>query len=146
VYVDSNNTLHSWVRALAGSFTEFNVPGAGIGAGQGTVPQGLNAEGAITGSYIDSNGVGHGFVRSPVGAITTFDAPGAGTGAGQGTFPLLNNIEGAINSGAVYHGFLQSKKPLATIFWCEPLLGRRVCASWRSIARLWFGVSRASSR
>jgi len=88
--------LHGYVRGLDGTFTEFDVPGAGTGAGQGTLPQGLNAEGAITGSYADSNSVSHGFVRSPRGTITTFDAPGAGTSAGQGTFPLLNNPEGAI--------------------------------------------------
>jgi len=98
---------------MDGAFTEFNVAGAGTEAGQGTVPQGLNAEGAITGGYTDSNSVSHGFVRSPLGAITTFDAPGAGTSASQGTFPLLNNPAGAItgyeiDSGGVYHGFLRS--------------------------------------
>lgn len=77
------------------------------------MPQGLNLEGAITGSFADSNNVAHGFLRYQNGAIATFDAPGAGTGPSQGTFPLLNNIEGAISGydvdgNGVSHGFVRT--------------------------------------
>jgi hypothetical protein len=101
------------VRASDGTITTFDVPGAGTGAGQGTVPEGLNFEGAITGSYIDSSSVSHGFLLGQHGTITTFDAPGAGTGAGQGTLPLLDNAEGAItgydiDANGAFHGFLRN--------------------------------------
>ncbi len=61
----------------------FDVPGAGTGANQGTVPYGINARGAIIGWYTDGGNVNHGFVRTPVGTITTFDAPQAAQAAGK---------------------------------------------------------------
>ena len=87
--------------------------GAGTGAGQGTLPEGINLEDEITGGFADSNSVSHGFLRYLSGAITTFDAPGAGTAPNQGTFPLLNNIEGAISGydvdgNGVSHGFVRT--------------------------------------
>jgi hypothetical protein len=48
-----------------GSITTFDAPGAGTGAGQGTLPLLNNAEGAITGYDIDANGAFHGFLRNP---------------------------------------------------------------------------------
>jgi hypothetical protein len=93
--------------------TEFNVPGAGMGASQGTLPEVFNSLDVVGGPYIDSNNVYHGFMRYPNGTIATFDAPGAGTGAGQGTFADCLNDEGVIGgmyfdaNGAV-HGFLRT--------------------------------------
>jgi len=49
------------VRAWHGTVTKFNVPGAGKGGGQGTIPLTDNALGA-TGSYFDDNNVIHGFL------------------------------------------------------------------------------------
>ncbi|HEV8046558.1 MAG TPA: hypothetical protein VGP35_02450, partial [Terriglobales bacterium] len=91
--------------------TTFNVSAAGNGSGQGTVPEGIDLLGEITGQYIDSSGVNHGFVRSPLGDITTFDAPGAGTASGQGTIPATPNVFGVItgqyiDSNNVHFGFL----------------------------------------
>jgi hypothetical protein len=65
VFVDSSNVLHGFVRASDGTITTFDVPGAGTGAGQGTLPLLNNAEGAITGYDIDANGAFHGFLRNP---------------------------------------------------------------------------------
>jgi hypothetical protein len=62
-------------RQARGTFTTFDVPGAGTGYGEGTIPSGINSAGAITGSYFDSKDVGHGFLGSKDGTFTTFDAP-----------------------------------------------------------------------
>ena len=52
---------------------------------QGTLPWGINTNGAITGWYVDNANVNHGFVRDKHGVLTEFDVPGAGTGPFQGT-------------------------------------------------------------
>jgi hypothetical protein len=44
----------------------FDIPGAGTGPGQGTVPFCNNPVDAITGWEIDANGVFHGSLRIPV--------------------------------------------------------------------------------
>ena len=41
----------------------FDAPGAGTGAFQGTLPYGINPEGAIAGYYVDASNVAHGFLR-----------------------------------------------------------------------------------
>jgi hypothetical protein len=64
-------------RVSHNNITTFDVPGAGTGAGQGTIPSGMNPWNAITGWYIDANNVNHGFVRSPNGSFTTFDPQGS---------------------------------------------------------------------
>jgi hypothetical protein len=111
VYVDVNGVLHGFVRSSQGTFSTFDSPGAGTGAGQGTLPESNNTVGAITGQYIDGNFVNHGFLLNQQGSFSTFDVPGTGTGAGQGTIPVDNNIPGAIigeaiDGGSVIHGFL----------------------------------------
>jgi hypothetical protein len=53
---------HGFLRDQQGSFSLFDVPSAGTGAGQGTIPLGNNDPGAITGEYIDGGNVIHGFV------------------------------------------------------------------------------------
>src|SRR6476660_6205636 len=111
VFVDVNGVLHGFVRSSQGTFTTYDAPGAGTGAGQGTLPESNNTPGAITGQYIDGNFVNHAFVRSNQGTFSTFDVPGTGTGAGQGTIPVDNNDTGAIvgeaiDGGTVIHGFL----------------------------------------
>ena len=111
VFVDVNGVLHGFVRSSQGTFTTYDVPGAGAGAGQGTLPESNNTPGAITGQYIDGNFANHGFLRDQQGAFSIFDVPGTGTGAGQGTIPLGNNNAGAItgesiDGGNVIHGFL----------------------------------------
>ena len=121
-YIDSNNTLHGYVRATDGTITSINAPGAGTGAGQGTDVDGINLGGSrFQGIYIDSSGVDHGFVRAPDGTITEFDVPGAGMGSGQGTVPEGLNVEGAItgsyiDTSSVDHGFLRNPHGAITTF------------------------------
>ena len=64
LYIDASG-YHAFLRASDGSFTTFDVPGVGTGAGQGTYPNANNPEDAIPGWYIDANGVQHGFLRIP---------------------------------------------------------------------------------
>jgi hypothetical protein len=111
VFVDAKGVLHGFVRSHQGTFSTFDVPGAGTGAGQGTLPESNNTSGTIAGNYLDGNGVDHGFLFDKQGSFTTFDVPGTGTGAGQGTIPLDNNNARAItgeyiDGGNVIHGFL----------------------------------------
>ena len=101
--------------------TTFDAPGAGTGAGQGTVAFGINPAGAITGFIRDANFARHGFVRAPDGTFTVIDAPGAGTcstscgtiGPGQGTRAFAINPSGEItgfysdNSGRC-HGYVHA--------------------------------------
>jgi hypothetical protein len=91
------------------TITTFDAPGAGTGAGQGTLPFGINPAGTVLGYYIDAGDAAHGFLRTPNGAITTFDPPGAGTGPGQGTNAFSITPAGAIagrysDASSVFHG------------------------------------------
>ncbi len=111
VYVDPNGVLHGFVRSNKGTYSTFNVPGAGTGAGQGTLPESNNTPGTIAGNYLDGSGVDHGFQFDKQGKFSVFDVPGMGTGAGQGTIPLDNSDSGsitgeAIDASSVTHGFL----------------------------------------
>ena len=63
--VDANNVFHGVLRAPDGTMTTFDVPSAGTGPFQGTVPLCNNPAGAIIGYYIDSSDVHHGFLRTP---------------------------------------------------------------------------------
>jgi hypothetical protein len=102
---------HGAVRAPDGTFTEFDVPGAGTGPGQGTNPTGINPAGTIPGYYTDSSGVNHGFVRAKDGTITTFDVPGAGQGTFGENINTPGDVDGMyIDGGFVAHGFLRSKQ------------------------------------
>jgi hypothetical protein len=73
------------------TFTTIDVPGAGTGSGQGTVPSSINSARAVTGSYKDAGGVVHGFVRAADGTISTFDAPEAAKRLGEGTLAVSIN-------------------------------------------------------
>jgi hypothetical protein len=61
-YIDGNFVNHGFLFDQQGSFRVFDVPGAGTGAGQGTIPLGNNNPGAITGESIDGNNMIHGFL------------------------------------------------------------------------------------
>jgi hypothetical protein len=97
-------------------FTTFDAPGAGIGATQGTFPNGVNSGGAVAAWYIDPGNVYHSFLRTSDGTITTFDAPGAGTGAGQGTIAFGMNPERAITGFYAMEGtFVSNVNPEGAI-------------------------------
>ena len=53
---------HGFLRDKQGSFSVFDVPAAGTGANQGTIPLGNANTGTITGEFIDGNTVIHGFL------------------------------------------------------------------------------------
>ena len=104
---------------------KFNVPGAGKGAGQGTLAWGIVKGGWIQGDYIDGKGVYHGFLRDPItGTITKFDIPGMGRGAGQGAVavwgmaPDREIAGGYYDANNSYHGFLRKPNGKITTFEC----------------------------
>jgi hypothetical protein len=108
-------------QGSVGTFTTFDVPGAGTGVLEGTAGLSINAAGDIAGFYIVSPNVAHGFVRAANGAITKFDAPDAGTSMNQGTFPVSINTAGDIagvyfDSKNVYHGFVRAADGRITEF------------------------------
>src|SRR5579863_8850909 len=92
----------------------FEAPGAGKGAGQGTIANEISPSGSITGEYIDARFVFHGYVRASDGIFTSFDAPGAGSGPYGGTNAWSINPAGAItgddiDSNGVWHGYIRAK-------------------------------------
>jgi len=120
---DDNNLNHGYVRDPDGKITTFDVPGAGTGAFQGTVSEGIDPAGTIAGQYADASYVVHGFVRTAKdgGDIINVDVPGAGTGAGQGTYPVNIDSQGDIvgqyvDAGGVNHGFLRAMSGEITTF------------------------------
>jgi len=103
------------------TYIEFDAPGAGTGAYQGTLPISANAAGAVTGTYTDASGLAHGFIRDSNGNLTPFSAPGAGTGASLGTFAVSINTADAIvgvyaDASNVYHGFVRDSSGHITSF------------------------------
>jgi hypothetical protein len=96
----------------------FEVPGAGTGSGEGTLPISINPSEAITGLTRDANEVRHGFLRDKHGKITVFDDVDAGTGSSQGTRGYSINPKGEItgyytDSNDVDHGYVRA--PSGTI-------------------------------
>jgi len=105
--------------ALALSFTNFNAPGAGTAAGEGTEAIGINGA-EIIGTYIDSKTALHGFLLSTSGSFTAINPPGAGTAAGLGTVAEGINNAGTIagyytDKSMVFHGFVLSTNGVYTI-------------------------------
>ena len=62
-YTDDANVNHGFVRGKHGDLVEFDVPGAGTGAGQGPNVYSIAPNGTVTGFFFDANNVVHGFVR-----------------------------------------------------------------------------------
>jgi len=48
-YWDADNVSHGFAGARDGAIMTFDAPGAGTGAGQGTIPRSNNEEGTIAG-------------------------------------------------------------------------------------------------
>jgi len=90
----------------------FDAPGAVCG----TLPSGLNSEGAIIGQSFDASCNGHGFVRARNGSFAIFDPTGS-----TYTQPVAINPAGTItgsylDAGAVFHGFLRAPDGTITTF------------------------------
>ena len=62
---DGFSIFHGFVRTSDGNITLFDVPGAGTGSGEGTIPLAINLFRVVTGQMVDSHHVDHGFVRIP---------------------------------------------------------------------------------
>lgn len=92
-YLDANNVFHGFIRSPFGQYTTIDAPCADTTPQNynGTVAEGINDFGEITGFCIDAQGDTHGFVRSPQGRYTEFDA----LQPGVETIPLFINLEGA---------------------------------------------------
>jgi len=92
-----------FVRSPQGTITTFAAPGS---ESNGTVPLGINARGAITGTY-QANGSEHSFVRNGQGTIVAFDFPG-GTNTVAAGINDFGFITGAyVNSTGVAAAFLR---------------------------------------
>jgi hypothetical protein len=126
-YEDTSGNFvgHGLLRSADGSFTTFNVPGAGTGSYQGTGCPGcsrpINLFGATAGYYIDASYVVHGFLRSPQGTFTTFAPPGAGPNGvncygdcslGLNDFGVITGFY--LDANNVYHGFAGAPGNLTT--------------------------------
>ena len=100
-YEDTKNVNHGFLRTPDGTIITFDAPGAGKVPNQapfpqGTSPQGINVNMAITGFYADANNLSHGFLRAANGAFTTFDVPGA-----------LNTYAENINAAGTISGYYE---------------------------------------
>src|SRR5258708_2978447 len=95
--------------------------GAWVGAGGGTITEGITDGGIGGGVVFDGSGVFHAFFGSPAGHFTIFDAPGAGTAPNQGTNAAAINSAGSISGdyvdpNGVPHGFVRSPDGTITSF------------------------------
>jgi hypothetical protein len=106
-----------------GAITNFDAPGAGTGANQGTFAVDINFGGSVIGYTIDDNTVFHGFLRECGGKTTILNAPGAGSvsGSEQGTVAYSINAEGTIaglyqDVNFLNHGFIRSPEGHYTTF------------------------------
>ncbi len=104
-------------QGSVGNFTTIDVPVAGTGVFQGTIPLTMNAAGDIAGVYVLAGNVFRGFVFPAGGTITPFDVtPCAGTGKNQGIIPFSINTKGVIagycsdgsTRSGLYHGFIRA--------------------------------------
>ncbi len=94
---------------VAGTFIEFDAPGAGTGFGQGTFPFAINPVGTIVGYYNDASYIGHGFVRTAGGTIVTFDAPDQVNGTNATAINAEGTVTGYYNDANYNgHGFVRT--------------------------------------
>ena len=123
--IDFRNVAHSYLRAPDGTFTMFDVPGAGTGPGQGTFAGNMSMSGElIAGYYVDATGMSHGFLRAGDGTITAFDVPAAAKGPGLGTttfWAQCVNSAGAVtgsyfDQNGAAHGFVRAPDGTITTF------------------------------
>jgi hypothetical protein len=62
---DGYTINHGFFRTGSGVLTTFDVPGAGTGFNQGTLPMGITSQSEIFGQYRDAANVTHGFTFVP---------------------------------------------------------------------------------
>jgi hypothetical protein len=124
-YWDMNNVPHAFLRALNGTITTFDAPGAGSMPGQGTFYvyanyqafYALNSAGTYTSAYTDANYVEHGFARFADGTFIEFDAPGAVNGTVAVSINPAGEIVGSYaDVNNVVYGFVRAPKGTYTTF------------------------------
>jgi hypothetical protein len=116
-YIDASGVYHDLLRDSDGKITEFDPPGVGTAAGQGSAGGAINQESTIVGDLHDKNNVLHGFVRTRNGAITTFDVPGVGgPGIGNGINPAGTITGDYPDAGNVNHGYVRDPDGTITQF------------------------------
>lgn len=119
-YLDANNVYHGFIRSPQGQYTTIDAPCADTTpqSYNGTVAQGINDLGEITGFCVDAAGDTHGFVRSPQGRFTEFDA----LEPAVETVPLFINLEGATagfvydNASSLFRAFLRYPNGTVAVF------------------------------
>jgi hypothetical protein len=62
---DGYDVNHGFVRGSGGAITILDAPNASQGANHGTIANGINLWGTVTGWYIDANAAYHGFLWRP---------------------------------------------------------------------------------
>jgi len=102
--------------------TEFDSPGAGTAAGEGTQALDVDQDGNVVGFFKDAQNVFHGFMRTAAGSFITIDEPDAGTvGDIPGTRTHAINNNGMItgdfsDANGFYHGFIRASDGTFTAF------------------------------
>jgi hypothetical protein len=71
-YSDAGSASHGYLRTANGTNTTFDVPHAGTGTSQGTLPQSINAAGDVAGYLATANGTEFGFVRRAAAQSSNF--------------------------------------------------------------------------
>ncbi len=104
---------HSFMRSTDGTITTFDPPAAGA---NGSLADGINDDGTISGAFIDSNLVRHGYVRNTDGSFVVLDDPNAAqlpasSSTNLDTVAWRINASGAVaglysDTNGVRHGFL----------------------------------------
>ncbi len=75
-FVDTNNVVWGLIRGHHKRIV-FQDPNASETYGNGTQPEAISDDGAVTGLYADAQSNVHGFYRSPTGQFSEFDPPGS---------------------------------------------------------------------
>ena len=102
----------NFLRAAAGNFSTFSVPGS-----DSTLFGAINNAGTVAGTFV-AGGLQHGFLRDAAGNFTTFDIPGA-KGIGVEAINDLGMVAGIFTAGGLQQGFLRDAAGNVTAF--DPL-------------------------
>jgi len=74
-YYDANYIAHSYIRSADGTFTEFEVPGAGTNSYTGAWPIMIDDSGNVIGFYYDNAFTSHPYIRLADGSFTQITLP-----------------------------------------------------------------------
>lgn len=114
LYSDSAGVYHGFIRNAEGGIAVIDVPGASTvpaaapcsaGLVAGTVINGINDLGEISGHFWDTSNNEHGFLRNSNGTFTQIDVPGAYQTAGGGLSDEDVMVGHWANSSCVESGY-----------------------------------------